>query len=123
MNDFTQLAQDRLERERDLVKQIDSKYKVVYYSVYDALLNFVKQDDEFAQAVVQSSETLADCCKEVTKGCGSVLPDIEAYRRAVRFYFPGAEVRFEMKVDLIGDAGIPGARPTGGLILNLEDFI
>lgn len=55
--------------------------------VAEALKEFCRQEDEFAQAVVQGGP-FADCMKAVSKGAGSVLSDWEAYRRAVRFYFP-----------------------------------
>ena len=33
---------------------------------------------------------------------GEVLSDIEAYRKAVQFYFPNAEVSFSMNIKLTG---------------------
>ena len=35
---------------------------------------------------------------------GSSISDIECYRRAANFYFPGAGVRFVMKLDLTAGA-------------------
>ena len=67
------------------------------------LESFVEQDDEFAQAVVQGG-SFEDCMKAVAKSCGPCLSDLEAYQRAVRFYFPGAKVHSHITIDLIGDA-------------------
>lgn len=68
-------------------------------AVHDALMDFCSQDEEFAQAVVQGG-TFEDCMKAVAKNCGSANSDLEAYRRAVRFYFEGADVQFQMKIEL-----------------------
>lgn len=57
---------------------------------------FCRQQPEFAQAIYQSNKTFADCMKHVAKGAGGSISDIEAYRRAVEFYFPGAQVEFQM---------------------------
>ncbi len=89
---------------------------------------FCKQDSEFAQAVAQGG-TFSDCMKEVAKGCGSALPDEEAIRRAVRFYFPGANVKFHMELNLCADVEAdeaPEQEPTPKAerkILDLEDFL
>lgn len=68
----------------------DKREQVMYKPVADALREFCRQQPEFAQAVYQSKKTLADCMKHVAKGVGNSISDIEAYRRAVEFYFPGA---------------------------------
>ncbi len=67
------------------------KENVVKRPVADALISFCRQE-EFAQAVVQSEKTFADCVAHVVAGCGNALSDIEAYRKAVGFWFPGAVV-------------------------------
>ena len=53
----------------------------------------------------------------VAKGVGGSISDIEAYRKAVQFYFPGAEIETTMRVRLCGD----DAKPEG-LLLKLDDF-
>jgi len=71
----------------------------------DTLKNFCRQESEFAQAVQQSGKSFQDCLDYVAKGAGSSLSDFKAYSKAVEFYFPGAKIQFQMKIDLIGDAG------------------
>lgn len=68
-------------------------------AVCDALKTFAQQDAEFAQAVVQGG-SFEECMKDVAKDCGSAISDLEAYRRAVQFYFQGADVQFHMTVNL-----------------------
>ena len=67
------------------------------------LEDFIEQDDEFAQAVAQGG-SFEDCMKAVAKSVGGSISDLEAYQRAVRFYFPGAKVKMQLTIDLIGDA-------------------
>ena len=114
----------KLEMELKDGKAVDRHSGVMAEPVAAALKEFCRQEDEFAQAVVQGGP-FADCMKAVSKGAGSALSDWEAYRRAVRFYFPGAEVRFQMRVDLVGDAApdTGGKERPAGLLLNLADFL
>ena len=89
-------------------------------AVREALESFIRQDGEFAQAVAQGG-TFADCMKAVAKDVGSSISDLDAYKRAVQFYFPGAEIRMTMTVDLIGAAG--EQKSGRGVVFNLEDFL
>lgn len=73
----------------------------------DALKDFCNQEAEFAQAVQQSGKSFQNCLDYVAKGAGSSLSDFKAYSKAVEFYFPGAKIQFQMKIDLIGDADKP----------------
>lgn len=123
-NRWQDQALDRLEKELKDGKAVDRHSSVMAEPVAEALREFCRQEEEFAQAIVQGG-TFADCMKAVSKGVSSALSDLEAYRRAVRFYFPGAEVRFQMRVDLVGDAApdTGGRERPAGLLLNLTDFL
>ena len=81
------------------------KEEAIALAVREALESFCDQEPEFEQAIEQSGKTFQDCLKEVVNGCGSCLSDIEAYRRAVKFYFSTATVSFRMTIDLSGDNG------------------
>lgn len=70
---------------------------------------FCNQSEEFAQAVLQNPKTFSDCMEYVAKGAGNSISDLEAYKRAVQFYFPGATVKFHMTIDLIGEAASDNA--------------
>jgi hypothetical protein len=90
--------------------------------VHDALCDCCRQDDEFAQAVAQGG-SFVDCMKAVAKNCGTGVSDLEAYRRAVQFYFPGADIAFHMTIDLCASVTGGEVNPkAGGLILDLADF-
>lgn len=90
MEDFVTRAIEKIEGGIAAVK--GQKENVVKRPVADALISFCRQQEEFAQAVVQSEKTFADCVAHVVAGCGNALSDIEAYRKAVGFWFPGAVV-------------------------------
>ena len=124
------------------LKKLDGEFKSGSYDKYasamkkavrETIETFCKQDEEFAQAVAQGG-SFSDCMKAVAKNCGSSISDLEAYRRAVQFYFPGAEIRWTMTVDLIGTAGDPSAalrsarddrrdENKAGIILDFTQFL
>lgn len=95
-----------IKRIRDESKQgkYDRYGNAVKASVLEALEDFIGQDEEFAQAIVEKNGSFEGCIAAVVKGCGSCISDIEVYRRAVGYYFPGATVSFKMEIDLIGSA-------------------
>lgn len=96
-------------------------------AVLETLKDFCLQDEEFAQAVVQGG-SFAECMSAVAKGVGQSISDIEAYGKAVAFYFPGAKIRVQMSIDLIGDAAQPEPEQiaeepmSAGIVLSLLDF-
>lgn len=103
-----------IKRIRDESKQgkYDRYGNAVKASVLEALEDFIGQDEEFAQAIVEKNGSFEGCIAAVVKGCGSCISDIEVYRRAVGYYFPGATVSFKMEIDLIGSAA-EGAKKKG----------
>jgi hypothetical protein len=108
---------------------LDRYGQAMKHSVHDALLEFCRQDEEFAQAVAQGG-SFADCMKAVAKGVkGGAISDMEAWGAAVKFYFPGADIRVEMRIDLCASVRGAGAEPDmpqpggkAGPIINLSDF-
>lgn len=121
MNNWATQAVDKLEKEKTAVA--GQKEKAMAEAVVAALKDFCLQDEEFAQAIMQGG-TFADCMKSVAKDVGNYISDLDAYKKAVQFYFPGAKIQMQMTIDLIGDAaGDTRAQTGGGLTLKLEDFI
>lgn len=87
------------------------------------LLDFCRQDEEFAQAVAQGG-SFAECMAAVAKGVkGNSIEDLKAYELAVAHYFPGAKIRCTMTIDLIGEARGEEEKPQEGICLNLLDFM
>lgn len=110
-----------------------NKERAMAGPVAEALRSFCRQDAEFAQAVDQGG-SFADCMKAVATGVGQSISDVDAYKKAVRFFFPGASIRVQMTVDLVGDAAKPApvgeqkpalqvVKPAGPFVLDLDDFL
>jgi len=123
VNEYLDRALKKLEEEYK-AGTFDRYATIMKKSIKETLEDFCRQEDEFAQAVVQGG-SFTDCMKAVAKSCGTGISDLEAYRRAVRFYFPGAEIRFQMTIDLIGDAAgeRESAQDTGTMILDFTQFL
>lgn len=74
------------------------------FNILTALKQLCEENDEFAQAVMQQDKSVCDCLAEIVNGTKQSLSDLLALKRAVQFYFPGADVRLTMSLDL-GDGG------------------
>lgn len=83
------------------------KQNVIKRAVASTLNLFCEQEPEFEQAIEQSGKSFQDCLDFVVKGVGTSISDFDVYSKAVEFYFPGAKVHFDMRIDLIGDAAPP----------------
>lgn len=120
MSTWFEQADVRLKKESVAIK--GSKESAMKGAVRDALLEFCRQDEEFAQAVVQGG-SFGDCMAAVAKGVGNSISDLEAYKRAVAFYFPGAGISMKLTIDLC-DSVKDAPHPDGpGIVLNLSDFL
>lgn len=73
--------------------------------VRSALMSFCEQSEEFKQAIEQSDAKFDDCLAAVTKNSGACLSDLEAYKRAVQFYFTTADISFSMTINMSGNNG------------------
>ena len=116
MSSWFDQARERLERECKEVK--GTKESAMKAAVRDTLLEFCRQDEEFAQAVAQGG-SFQDCMKAVAKGVGGSISDLEAYRRAASFYFDGAKVQFTMSIQL---TPAEPEESRSGILLDLSDF-
>lgn len=102
---------DKISAEYESGKDKLNKYgKIVAEPVIKALNDFCVQNSEFAQAVMQSDKSVIDCIWFTVKGCKNAISDLDVYRRAVQFYFPGADVHMALTVDL-GDGGFSNNVP------------
>lgn len=85
--DWRTKAKEKLEAEDKLFKGGRAAASVQSY-VLRALLNFADQEPRFAEVVCNTERTFSECCAAVVHNAGEVLSDLEAYRKAVQFYFP-----------------------------------
>ena len=120
-------AIERLQKESKGVT--GQREKAMAPAVLAALEDFCRQDEEFAQAVVQGGP-FPDCMAAVAKGVGGSISDLDAYKKAVAFYFPGAGIGMTMTIDLC--ASVRGETPAEdkpapegkkGICLDIADFL
>ena len=116
MSNWYEQAKERLNKECKEVK--GQKERAMSSAVRDTVLEFCRQNEEFAQAVAQGG-SFKDCMTAVAKGVVGSISDLEAYRRAASFYFDGAKVQFQMVIQLEPAETEPDR---GGLLLDLSDF-
>lgn len=110
-------AAEKLDRE---IKDItENKEKVMAGPVAEALKDFCKQSSDFAKAVVMGGSFHA-CMKEVAKGVGNHISDLDAYKKAVLYYFPGAKVEMTMTIQT---ETVQEKKPNAGVILDLTQFL
>ena len=81
-----------------------NKEKAVSKFAAETLTHFCEESAQFAEVVYKTKRTLSDCCAEVMKGTGNYVSDIDVYRGIVRAYFPNADVKFLMNIEINGAA-------------------
>lgn len=102
-------------------KKVNRVAGAIAEPVADKIVEFCQQNEEFARAVMRGGN-FPECMTAVSKGVGSAISDLDAYTKAVRFFFPGAKIRVAMTIDLVGDAAEPESQKKA-VIVNLMDFI
>lgn len=108
--------------------KLGKKETAVKDAVLKTICKFCEQNAEFKQAIEQSGKSFADCLKATVKNAGISIEDLEVYKRAVAFYFPGADIKCTMTLDL-GDEGFsnnsetPTGSAGGKLQLDLDSLL
>lgn len=116
MTDWYARAEEKLASGLKEVK--GNKENVMKKSVQETLLSFCRQSEGFAKAVAEGG-SFADCMAAVAKNVGGSISDLEAFRKAVAFYFPKAHIEFAMTIELPEESN----PKTTGIVLDLADFI
>ena len=80
------------------------KEKAVSKFAAETVAHFCGKSSQFAEVVYKTRRTLSDCCAQVMKGAGNYVSDIDVYRGIVRAYFPNADVKFLMNIEINGAA-------------------
>lgn len=96
-------------------------------AVLRTICKFCEQNAEFKQAIEQSDKSFFDCLTATVKNAGASLEDLDVYKRAVAFYFPGADIKCTMTLDL-GDGGFSNNemstdKDSGKLQLDLDSLL
>lgn len=108
-------AMEKTTAERKTVK--GQREQIMADSVLDMIHEFCIQNEDFARAVAEGG-TFAECMTAVAKGVGNSISDVEAYKKAVQFYFPGADVHVQMRI-----ITEQKREQTKLIMLNLEDLL
>ena len=109
MSEWVEAAEKRLD---------DESKNGMKGAVKDALKEFARQDDEFAQAIAQGG-SFTDCMAAVAKRIKSgSISDLDAYSAAAEFYFPGSKVKFQMRIELSEHE-----EKTDDLLIDLSAFL
>ncbi|MDD3230981.1 MAG: hypothetical protein PHE09_17470 [Oscillospiraceae bacterium] len=120
---MSELAEQAKQKLQDELKKFSggSKEKAVSKSVCKTLDSFCNEEF-FAQAVWDSDKTLSDCCKAIMSGAGSSISDLDVYKAAVKFYLPGADVKFKMEITMNGTAesSAPESENSGKIVSLLD---
>lgn len=120
MSEWVEAAEKRLDDESKNGK-FDKYGNAMKGAVKDALKEFARQDDEFAQAIAQGG-SFTDCMAAVAKRIkNGSISDLDAYSAAVGFYFPGARISFEMRIELCEHDGDEISRDS--LLVDLSVFL
>ena len=104
MSDIVTEAKEKLERE----------HKAAKYDKYARIMKDGVKQTLFAERVAHG-KSFEECMKAVAKNCGNGLSDVDAYKRAVKFYMPEAKIRVHMEI-FTGEAPVqererPAAEP------------
>ena len=81
-------------------KRLSKQAAALIHPIGEMLISFCQQDKRFADAVFEKKETLSDCVKAVANGVTYMISDVDAYKKAVQFYFPAADVDFKCVIVL-----------------------
>lgn len=104
--------------ERKQVK--GQKESAMANAVLDMVHEFCIQSSVFAKAVAEGG-SFADCMAAVAKGVGNHISDIDAYKKAVRFYLPGADIAVKMDIQTASQP--QREEPVQSMSLSLEDLL
>lgn len=128
LNNWAAQAVKKIDDERKDVS--GNKEKAMAKAVGEAIKDFCRQNQEFAQAVAQGG-SFANCMKAVADGAGNSISDLDAYRKAVQFFLPDAKVEMQLCIQTNATlepvlrewpAHTEQDAPATGMILKLSDF-
>lgn len=123
MTELQKVAVDQLNEQHKKAKY-GQKAKVMAKPTLDALISFCEQSEDFAEAVHDCSKTFQDCMANVEKGIGNALSDIDAYKKAVQFYMPTANIDVVMTIATSDQSGKTKSTAADKTInLNLLDLL
>ena len=84
------------------VKTFQNKRDFLVPHLREALCGFVEQDEDFAAAVMAENKSLEGCVNDlkVPQGSNVSMSAYDAYRMAVQYFSPEADVELSMKISM-----------------------
>lgn len=92
-------------------------------AVFESLCDLCNKSERFDDLIGHSDRTFSDCMTEIVKGIGSSISDIDLFRRAVQFYVPGADLRFDLHITLPDEAETPVSNIHEPQIISIFDVL
>lgn len=115
------IAIEKTTKENDQVK--GQKERIMAGAVLSAIHDFCIQNQTFAKAVAEGG-SFAECMNAVAKGTGTSISDLDAYRKAVAFYLPDADIEMQLLIKLPSKESVEVERSENrAIILNLMDIL
>ena len=98
------------------VKIFQNKRDFLVPHLREALCGFVEQDEDFAAAVMAEGKSLEGCVNDlkVPQGSNVSMSAYDAYRMAVQYFSPEADVELSMKISM------PTKKQTSAKILTIS---
>lgn len=92
--------------------------RIIAPKTAEALKLFCDQSKEFSQAIEQTDKTFQECLDSIAKGINKNggVSDFDVFKSAAEFYFKGAVIHFEMRIDL-------GEEPESNVALSLDSLL
>lgn len=99
--------------------------QVVAGPTAEALREFGRQEPEFKQAMEQSDKTFQACLDSIAELCDykDGVSDLDVFRAAVKYYFPTADIRFRMEIDLCAETGAAAKPQKETLSVSLDELL
>lgn len=99
--------------------------QVVAGPTAEALREFGRQEPEFKQAMEQSGKTFQACLDSIAELCDykDCVSDLDVFRAAVKYYFPTADIRFRMEIDLCAETGAAAKPQKETLSVSLDELL
>lgn len=99
--------------------------QVVAGPTAEALREFCRQEPEFKQAMQQSDKTFQACLDSIAELCDDKdgVSDLDVFRAAVKVYFPTADIRFRMEIDLCAETGAASKPQKETLSVSLDELL
>lgn len=99
--------------------------RVIAEPTAKALKEFCRQEPEFEQAIEQSEKDFQSCLDHIARKCAGEegVSDLDVFRAAVKFYFPTADIRFRMEIDLCAETGTAAEPHKETLSVSLDELL